>query len=95
LAFLRFIFALSSSEQDDEVPLSKRAKILSDKAESAKESMPLTAEINQVATPPPRTVVAKVPLSTVNPLASATAPSSSHDHVSISFSVHNIWRSIH
>ncbi|KAK1685578.1 hypothetical protein QYE76_046426 [Lolium multiflorum] len=68
------------SEEDDGVPLSKRAKIISDKAESAKESMPSTAESDHTATPPPRTVVAKVKASTVNPSASASAPPSSSDH---------------
>jgi hypothetical protein len=43
--------------------------------------MPLTTEINRMATSPPRIVVAKVPLSTVNPSASASAPSSLRDHV--------------
>jgi hypothetical protein len=71
---------LSSSEDDDDVPLSKRAKILSGKAEFAKESMASTAEL----TVPPRTGVAKVPLSTVNPSASASTPHISRDHVSIS-----------
>jgi hypothetical protein len=80
---------LFSSEDDDEVPLSKRAKILSDKAESAKESMPLTAGVDRMATAPPRTIVAKVPLSMVNPSTSASAPSSLRDHVSILFSTDN------
>jgi hypothetical protein len=48
-----------------------------------------------MATPPPRIVVAKVPLPTVNTSASASAPLASCDHVSISFSVNNIQRSIH
>jgi hypothetical protein len=86
---------LSSSEDDDDVPLSKRAKVLSDKAESTKESIPSTAGNDRMATPLPRTIVAKVPLSTINPSASAFAPSASRDHVSISFSVNNIQRSIH
>jgi hypothetical protein len=60
---------LFSSEDDDEITLSKRAKILNEKAESAKESNALTAEHIL----PPRTTVAKVPLSTVNPSASASA----------------------
>ncbi len=70
---------LSSSDDDDEVPLAKRAKILSERTESAKESNPSTAD----PTPPPRTSVAKVPLSKVNPSAGASAPLISHDHVSI------------
>ena len=76
---------MSSSEDDDDVPLSKRAKVLSDKAESAKESMPSTAGSDRVATPPPRTAVAKVKASIVIPSASASAPPSSGDHLSISF----------
>ncbi|KAK1646771.1 hypothetical protein QYE76_064576 [Lolium multiflorum] len=64
------------SEDEDDVPLSKRAKILSRNAEFAKESMPSTAEL----TLPPRTSVAKVPLSKVNPSASASAPPISRDH---------------
>ncbi|KAK1649697.1 hypothetical protein QYE76_067502 [Lolium multiflorum] len=68
------------SEDDDDVPLSKRAKILSDKAESAKDSMPSPAGNDWMATPSPRTVVAKVSLSTVNPSASASTPSASRDH---------------
>lgn len=70
---------LSSSDDDDEVPLAKRAKILSERTESAKESNPSTAD----PTPPPRTSVAKVPLSKVNPSAGASAPLISRDHVSI------------
>ncbi|KAK1652868.1 hypothetical protein QYE76_070673 [Lolium multiflorum] len=64
------------SEYDDDVPLSKRAKVLSGKAEYAKESTPSIAEL----TLPPRTGVTKVPLSTVNPSASASAPLVSCDH---------------
>jgi hypothetical protein len=85
---------LSSSENDDDVPLSKREKVISDKAESAKESMPSTAGSDHVVTPLPRTVVAKVKVSIVNPSASASAPPSSSDHVSISFLINNIQRSI-
>jgi hypothetical protein len=81
---------LTSSEDDDDVPLSKRANIISDKAESAKESMSSTAESDHTATPPPRTVVDKVKASTMNPSASASAPPSSSDHVSISFLVSSI-----
>ncbi|KAK1687205.1 hypothetical protein QYE76_048053 [Lolium multiflorum] len=42
----------------------------------AKESNPSTAEL----TPPPRDVVAKVPLSKVNPYAGASTPSTARDH---------------
>jgi hypothetical protein len=69
----------SADDDDDDVPLAKRAKILSEKAESAKVSNPSSAE----PTPPPRTSVAKVPLSKVNPLVGASAPSISRDHVSM------------
>ncbi|KAK1601744.1 hypothetical protein QYE76_004999 [Lolium multiflorum] len=65
-----------SSEDDDEIPLSKRAKILNEKAESAKESNHSSAE----PILPPRTTVVKVPLSTVNPSASASVPPVSRDH---------------
>ena len=70
---------LSSSDDDDEVPLAKRAKILSERTESAKESNPSTAD----PTPPPRTSVAKVPLSKVNPSAGASTPLIFRYHVSI------------
>jgi hypothetical protein len=76
---------LSSSEDDDDVPLSKREKVISDKAESAKKSMPSTAGSDHVTTSPTRTAVAKVKVSTVNPSASAFTPPSSSDHVSITF----------
>jgi hypothetical protein len=74
---------LFSSEDDDEVPLSKRAKILSEKAESAKESMP---KADQMIALSPRSSVAKVPFSTVIPPTSTSIPSSLRDHVSILFS---------
>jgi hypothetical protein len=62
-------FFLFSSEDDDEVPLSKRAKILNEKAELSQQSNPSTVE----PILPPRTSVAKVPRSMVNP--SAAPPS--------------------
>ncbi|KAK1695828.1 hypothetical protein QYE76_012525 [Lolium multiflorum] len=52
------------SNDDDEVPLAKRAKLFSRKAESAKESNPSPAD----PTPPSRTTVAKIPVSKVIPL---------------------------
>ncbi|KAK1643612.1 hypothetical protein QYE76_061417 [Lolium multiflorum] len=67
---------LEFSDDDDEVPLAKRAKLFSERIESAKESNPSTAELS----PPPRTVVAKVPLSKVNPSAGASTPSTARDH---------------
>jgi hypothetical protein len=59
---------------------------LSEKAESAKESMP---KVDRMTTPPPRSVVANVPISTIIPPTSASAPSSLRDHVSIPFSTDN------
>jgi hypothetical protein len=56
--------------------------------------MPSTAGSGNVATPPPRTDVAKVKVSTANPSASASAPPSSSDHVTILL-VNSIQHSIH
>ncbi|KAK1668539.1 hypothetical protein QYE76_056698 [Lolium multiflorum] len=50
---------LDLSDDDDEVPLAKRAKFISGKGESAKESNPSPAD----PTPSSRTTVAKVPVS--------------------------------
>ncbi|KAK1652681.1 hypothetical protein QYE76_070486 [Lolium multiflorum] len=61
---------------DDEVPLAKRAKLFSGKAESAKESNPSTADL----TPPSRTTVGKLPVSKVIPSASTPIPPASRDH---------------
>jgi hypothetical protein len=79
VSFISFCFRLSSSEDDDDVPLAKRAKGIFDKSESSKKLMPSTSRSDHVAIPPPRTVVAKVKASTVNPSASTSAPSSSSD----------------
>ncbi|KAK1619021.1 hypothetical protein QYE76_024538 [Lolium multiflorum] len=65
-----------SDDDDEEVPLAKRAKLRSERTKSAKESNPTTVEL----TPPPRTGVAKVPLSKANPSAVASTPSISHDY---------------
>nr|XP_051197352.1 uncharacterized protein LOC127310747 [Lolium perenne] len=54
------------SKDDDEIPLSKREKILSEKAESSKESMP---KVDRMTTPPPRSVVAKPIYATVDAVA--------------------------
>jgi hypothetical protein len=54
----------------------------SDKAESTKESTPLTVEGEPVVLPPPRKTVAKVKASLVAPSTDASIPSSSNDHVS-------------
>jgi hypothetical protein len=71
----------SISDDDDDVPLAKRAKILSKITESEKESNPSTVD----PTPLPRTSVAKVHLSSINPSAGASTPPISRDHVSIIF----------
>ncbi|KAK1629655.1 hypothetical protein QYE76_003970 [Lolium multiflorum] len=68
-----------SSEDDDDVPLSKRAKILSTRR-VCKGVNAFTGD-DWMATPPPRTVVAKVPLSIVDLSASASAPSALCDHL--------------
>ncbi|KAK1682980.1 hypothetical protein QYE76_043828 [Lolium multiflorum] len=52
-----------SDDDDDEVPLAKRAKFVSERAASAKESNPSPTK----SMPPSRTVVEKVPVSTVIP----------------------------
>ncbi|KAK1680772.1 hypothetical protein QYE76_041620 [Lolium multiflorum] len=67
----------SSDDDDDEVPLAKRAKVVSERAASAKESNPSPAK----STPPSRTVVEKVPVSTVIPPGDAPTSSASRDHV--------------
>ena len=72
-----FLFP-SSSDDDDEVPLAKRAKLISERTESAKESNPSPAD----PTPPSRTTVAKVPVSKINPSAGAPVPPIARDHVS-------------
>ncbi|KAK1606570.1 hypothetical protein QYE76_030243 [Lolium multiflorum] len=64
------------SDDDDEVPLAKRAKFFSEKADSAKESNPSTANL----TPPSRTGVVKIPVSKVIPSASTPIPPAARDH---------------
>ncbi|KAK1608517.1 hypothetical protein QYE76_032190 [Lolium multiflorum] len=66
-----------SDDDDDEVPLAKRAKFVSERAASAKESNPSPAK----STPPSRTVVEKVPVSTVIPPGDVPASSAGRDHV--------------
>jgi hypothetical protein len=66
-----------SSDDDDELPLAKRAKLFSGRAESAKESNPSPAK----PTPPLRTTVGKVPVSKVISPGSAPVPSTVRDHV--------------
>ncbi|KAK1642383.1 hypothetical protein QYE76_060188 [Lolium multiflorum] len=67
---------LDLSDDDDEVPLAKRVKLISERTESAKESNPSPAD----PTPPSRTTVAKVPVSKVNPSAGAPVPPIARDH---------------
>ncbi|KAK1677043.1 hypothetical protein QYE76_037891 [Lolium multiflorum] len=67
---------LDLSDDDDELPLAKRAKLLSGKAESAKESNPSPAEL----TPPSRTTVVKIPVSKVIPPGNAPVPPAARDH---------------
>ena len=68
----------SSSDDDDDVPLAKRAKLFSGKSESAKESNPSPAK----PTPPSRTAVEKIPVSKVIPSGDAPGSSAARDHVS-------------
>ncbi|KAK1669575.1 hypothetical protein QYE76_057734 [Lolium multiflorum] len=65
-----------SDDDDDEVPLAKRAKFVSERAASAKESNPSPTKL----TPPSRTVVEKVPVSTVIPPSGVPTPPAGHDH---------------
>ncbi|KAK1611472.1 hypothetical protein QYE76_035145 [Lolium multiflorum] len=65
-----------SDDDDDEVPLAKRAKLVSERAVSAKESNPSPAK----STPPSRTAVEKVPVSTVIPPGDVPASSAGRDH---------------
>ncbi|KAK1683345.1 hypothetical protein QYE76_044193 [Lolium multiflorum] len=65
-----------SDDDDDEVPLAKRAKFVSERAVSAKESNPSPAK----STPPSRTAVEKVPVSTVIPPGDVPASSAGRDH---------------
>ncbi|KAK1645939.1 hypothetical protein QYE76_063744 [Lolium multiflorum] len=67
---------LDLSDDDDEVPLAKRAKLVSERAVSAKESNPSPAK----STPPSRTAVEKVPVSTVIPPGDVPASSAGRDH---------------
>ncbi|KAK1683153.1 hypothetical protein QYE76_044001 [Lolium multiflorum] len=66
----------SSDDDDDEVPLAKRARLVSERAVRAKESNPSPAK----STPPSRTTVEKVPMSTVIPPGDVPASSAGRDH---------------
>ncbi|KAK1647075.1 hypothetical protein QYE76_064880 [Lolium multiflorum] len=61
---------------DDDVPLAKRAKLVSERAASAKESDPSPAK----STPPTRTAVEKIPVSKVIPPGDPPASLASRDH---------------
>nr|XP_051211181.1 uncharacterized protein LOC127328635 [Lolium perenne] len=67
---------LDLSDDDDDVPLAKRAKLFSGKSESAKESNPSPAK----PTSPSRTVVEKIPVSKVIPSGNTPVPSAARDH---------------
>ncbi|KAK1627282.1 hypothetical protein QYE76_001597 [Lolium multiflorum] len=68
--------AFIDSDDDDEVPLAKRAKFVSERSASAKESNPSPTK----STPPSRTVVEKVPVSTVIPPSGDPTPPAGRDH---------------
>ncbi|KAK1608015.1 hypothetical protein QYE76_031688 [Lolium multiflorum] len=70
-------YPMKDSDDDDEVPLAKRVKLFSEKAELAKESNPSTAD----PTPPSRTGVVKIPVSKVIPSASTPIPPAARDHL--------------
>ncbi|KAK1618268.1 hypothetical protein QYE76_023785 [Lolium multiflorum] len=74
--FSRADVASSSADDDDDVPLAKRAKLASERAASAKESNPSPAK----STPPSRTGVEKVPVSRVIPSDDAPTPPAGRDH---------------
>ncbi|KAK1652695.1 hypothetical protein QYE76_070500 [Lolium multiflorum] len=65
-----------SDDDDDEVPLAKRAKLVSERVVLAKGSNPSPAK----STPPSRTAVEKVPVSTVIPPGDVPSSSAGRDH---------------
>ncbi|KAK1645145.1 hypothetical protein QYE76_062950 [Lolium multiflorum] len=65
-----------SEDDEDEVPLAKRAKFVSERTATAKESSPSPAK----STPPSRTVVEKVPVSMVIPPGDVPTSSAGRDH---------------
>ncbi|KAK1699348.1 hypothetical protein QYE76_016045 [Lolium multiflorum] len=67
---------LDLSDDDDEVPLAKRAKLSIGRKASAKEPNPSPAK----STPPTRTIVEKIPVSKVIPPGDAPTSSAGHDH---------------
>ncbi|KAK1664936.1 hypothetical protein QYE76_053095 [Lolium multiflorum] len=68
---------LDFSDDDDEVPLAKRAKSTLGRKASAQDPKPSPAK----STPPSRTAVEKIPVSRVIPTGSAPASSAARDHV--------------
>jgi hypothetical protein len=76
---------LNSSNEDEDIPPPKKARMHYENLESMKESTSLSAEDEPTADLPPRRVVAKVKASTVAPSSRTSVPLSSNDHVSISF----------
>ncbi|KAK1660368.1 hypothetical protein QYE76_048527 [Lolium multiflorum] len=73
----RALYLSSSDDDDDEIPLAKRAKFVSERAASAKESNPSPSKLM----PPSRTVVEKVPVSTVIPPSGVPTPPAGRDHL--------------
>ncbi|KAK1608630.1 hypothetical protein QYE76_032303 [Lolium multiflorum] len=67
---------LDFSDDDDEVPLSKRAKSTLGRKASAQDPKPSPAK----STPPSRMTVEKIPVSRVIPVGSAPASSAARDH---------------
>ncbi|KAK1648171.1 hypothetical protein QYE76_065976 [Lolium multiflorum] len=67
---------LDFSDDDDEVPLAKRAKLTLGRKASVQEPKPSPAK----STPPSRTTVEKIPVSRVIPAGSAPASSAARDH---------------
>ncbi|KAK1692577.1 hypothetical protein QYE76_009274 [Lolium multiflorum] len=66
-----------SDDDDDEVPLAKRAKLFSGKTKSAKESN----HSPTAPTPPSRTTVVRIPVSKVIPSAGAPISPAARDHL--------------
>ncbi|KAK1684326.1 hypothetical protein QYE76_045174 [Lolium multiflorum] len=70
------LFFMYSSDDYDEVPLPKRAKLTLGRKASVQEPKPSPAK----STPPSRTTVEKIPVSRVIPAGSAPASSAARDH---------------
>ncbi|KAK1666193.1 hypothetical protein QYE76_054352 [Lolium multiflorum] len=76
IAYADCLFFMYSSDDDDEVPLAKRAKSTLGRKASVQEPKPSPAK----STPPSRTTVEKIPVSRVIPAGSAPASSAARDH---------------